>query len=40
MTKGNKNTHMSYIIEFNAITPVNKEDQINQIVTLKIFFTL
>lgn len=36
MAKGNKNTHLSYIIEFNAIIPVKKtEDQFNQIVTLK-----
>lgn len=35
MAKGNKNTHISYIIEFNAIIPVKKEDQFNQIVTMK-----
>lgn len=35
MAKGNKNTHLSYIIEFNAIIPVKKEDQFNQIVTMK-----
>lgn len=35
MAKGNKNTHLLYIIEFNAIIPVKKEDQFNQIVTMK-----
>lgn len=35
MAKGNKNTHISYIIEFNAIIPIKKVDKFNQIVTLK-----
>lgn len=40
MAKGNKNTHISYIIEFNAIRPIKKVDKFNQIVTLKKKFTL
>lgn len=40
MAKENKNTHISYIIEFNATIQIKKLGQLNSTVTLKDIYTM
>lgn len=40
MAKGNKNTHLSYIIEFNAIIPVKKKTNLIKLLQWKKIYTV